>query len=68
MVQLVHEDVCDRIIEEPEGGAHIDAEQTAQNISEYLTEAVARLKEIPTEELLEKRYEKFRKIGVFSEN
>ena len=60
--------ICDRIIEEPEGGAHLDAEQTAANISEYLTEAVTRLKAVPLDELLEKRYEKFRKIGVFSEN
>ena len=37
------------------------------NIAEYLNEAVERLKAKPIDELLRDRYEKFRKIGVFSE-
>lgn len=59
--------VCDKIIDEPVGGAHINAEETAMNISEYLTEAVPRLMAVDTETMLGRRYEKFRKIGMFSE-
>ncbi|MBR5090216.1 MAG: acetyl-CoA carboxylase carboxyltransferase subunit alpha [Ruminiclostridium sp.] len=59
--------VCDHIIEEPDGGAHLDRELTTENIAEYLTESIPRLKQIGIDELLAKRYDKFRKIGVFSE-
>lgn len=59
--------VCDRIINEPEGGAHMNKEQTADNIYEYLVDAVHRLKMINTDALLERRYAKFRKIGMFTE-
>ena len=59
--------VCERIIEEPEGGAHNDPGLTTENISEYLSEAIPRLKAVETEEMLKRRYDKFRKIGVFSE-
>ena len=59
--------ICERIIEEPDGGAHKDPALTAENIAEYLTEAIPRLTKINTEDLLNRRYEKFRRIGVFSE-
>ncbi len=59
--------VCEHIIEEPEGGAHTDPKLTAENISEYLSEAIPRLKAVDTDEMLRRRYDKFRKIGVFSE-
>ena len=52
--------VCERIIEEPEGGAHNDPDMTAENISEYLSEALPRLMRYSTDEML-------RKIGVFAE-
>lgn len=59
--------VCERIIDEPDGGAHNDPSLTAENISEYLADAIPRLSAIDTDELLERRYRKFRKIGVFTE-
>ncbi len=59
--------VCEHIIPEPDGGAHHDPTLTAENISHYLSEVLQRLAAYDTEELLEKRYNKFRKIGVFSE-
>ena len=59
--------VCDKIIAEPTGGAHMSREQTADNIYEYLVDAVYRLKKSEIDELLEKRYAKFRKIGMFTE-
>lgn len=59
--------VCDKIIPEPTGGAHLNKEQTADNIYEYLVDAVFRLKNTDIQQLLERRYEKFRKIGMFNE-
>lgn len=65
---LVELGVAERIIEEPAGGAHNDPGQAGENIAEYLREAVARISAENIDELLEKRYNKFRKIGVFNEN
>ena len=59
--------VCDKIISESVGGAHTDPAQTADNISEYLISAVERLSRIDIPTLLDNRYKKFRKIGMFSE-
>lgn len=59
--------VCEKIIDEPNGGAHTDKNYTAMNISDYLNEAVPRLMKLDTDTLLSNRYEKFRKIGMFNE-
>jgi acetyl-CoA carboxylase carboxyl transferase subunit alpha len=59
--------ICDRIIAEPEGGAAKDTDLTAANIAAWLRSALPRLCRENREELPEKRYQKFRKIGVFSE-
>jgi acetyl-CoA carboxylase carboxyl transferase subunit alpha len=59
--------ICDRIIAEPEGGAAKNMELTAVNIAAYLRNALNRFAGEDPEELPEKRYQKFRKIGVFSE-
>jgi acetyl-CoA carboxylase carboxyl transferase subunit alpha len=59
--------VCERIIREPSGGAHNDCQLMADNISEYLFDAIKRLGNTSIEQLLENRYEKFRKIGMFTE-
>lgn len=59
--------VCEHIIDEPDGGAQTAPDLTAENIGEYLAEAVPRLKATDIDTLLERRYNKFRKIGVFAE-
>ena len=64
---LVNFGVCDKIIAEPTGGAHMSKEQTADNIYEYLVDAVFRLRKVDMQQLLEHRYAKFRKIGMFTE-
>ena len=64
---LVDFGVCDKIIPEPEGGAHLSKEQTADSIYEYLVDAVYRLRNTDTDALLMQRYQKFRKIGMFAE-
>jgi acetyl-CoA carboxylase carboxyl transferase subunit alpha len=59
--------VCDSIIAEPEGGAAKDIAFTAKNIASWLGDTVAKLSKENFEKLPEKRYQKFRKIGVFKE-
>ena len=58
--------LIDGVIREPLGGAHRDFEATAENIRQTVNKALHALKEIPRKELPELRYEKYRKIGVFS--
>lgn len=64
---LVEFGVCDRIISEAVGGAHCDAKMTASNLGEYLFDAVSRFSKIDIDRMLENRYNKFRKIGMFTE-
>ena len=60
--------VCERIIEEPDGGAHRDPALMTENIADYLSDALPRVMGVGTDEMLAGRYDKFRRIGVFSEN
>jgi acetyl-CoA carboxylase carboxyl transferase subunit alpha len=60
--------IVDEIIPEPLGGAHRDHRRTATMIKASLNAAMKQLGAIPTEQLLERRYEKFRRIGVFEES
>lgn len=59
--------IIDEIIKEPLGGAHRNPQQTADNIKESLLHNLKDLSRIPKDELIDKRYDKFRKIGVVSE-
>lgn len=59
--------VCDKIVAEAVGGAHNDVTVTANHLQEYLSDAVSRIMKLDTETMLQRRYEKFRKIGEFSE-
>lgn len=54
--------IIDGIIPEPTGGAHNDFNQISKNIKSLLEAELQTLMELPTEELLEKRYQKFRKM------
>lgn len=57
--------VIDEIIPEPAGGAHSNYEEMAERISKYIEKGLEELKDFPQEELVKKRIEKFRKMGVF---
>ena len=59
--------VVDEILPEPEGGAHRDYDSAAANLGGALRHNLERISQIPIPELLEKRYQKFRRLGVFSE-
>ena len=60
--------VVDDVIEEPLGGAHRDHRLMASRIKQYLRTRFRELKKLSTEELVEKRYERFRRYGVYFEN
>jgi len=60
-------EVIDEIVPEPAGGAHRDHQAMADALHEALTRNLAELKEIPAEELIEQRYQKFRKMSRFAE-
>jgi len=55
----------DDIIPEPEGGAQTSPEQAAQLLDEKLTWHFNEIKALPLEEMLNRRYEKFRNIAQF---
>ncbi|KAA1260464.1 Acetyl-coenzyme A carboxylase carboxyl transferase subunit alpha [Rubripirellula obstinata] len=59
--------VVDDVLEEPLGGAHRDHHQMASRLKSYLSRTLSELEVKPTDELLNERYEKFRRIGVFLE-
>ena len=57
--------IIDAIVPEPQGGAHSDYPQMAENLDKVLVESLAELKKLNTQELLAGRYEKFRKMAQF---
>jgi acetyl-CoA carboxylase carboxyl transferase subunit alpha len=59
--------IIDKIIPEPPGGAHVDPEQTFKNVDKHLYQALKKLEGKPVDELLDDRYKKIRKLGVFEE-
>jgi acetyl-CoA carboxylase carboxyl transferase subunit alpha len=60
-------DVIDEIVPEPLGGAHRDHETMAKNLHAALTRNLKELKKISPENLVEERYQKFRKMSRFVE-
>lgn len=59
--------IIDEVIAEPLGGAHRDHREAASSIKSYLLRALRELHEVPRENLLDLRYGKYRKMGVFVE-
>jgi acetyl-CoA carboxylase carboxyl transferase subunit alpha len=56
--------LIDEEIKEPVGGAHRDAINAAEAVKNFILRSLAELKNLSKEELLKKRYSKFRKMGV----
>jgi acetyl-CoA carboxylase carboxyl transferase subunit alpha len=59
--------VIDAVIPEPLGGAHRSWEDTAANLRTALREHLGQLRSLSGDALVQDRYEKFRRIGVFEE-
>lgn len=64
---LLAQGIIDRIVPEPLGGAHRNPQQAAQILKDTLIDELKKLKKLKTEKLLEKRMEKFAKIGEWEE-
>jgi len=58
-------ELIDGSIPEPGEGAHTDPDQAAEAIRETLRKALQDLSALPPAELLERRYQKFRRMGSF---
>jgi len=56
------------VIEEPLGAAHRDHHQMATRLKMYLLKSLRELVDLPTDKLLETRYDKFRRMGRFLED
>jgi acetyl-CoA carboxylase carboxyl transferase subunit alpha len=59
--------LVDSVVPEPEGGAHLDAAATAQAAGDAIASALEEVEALPVTELLERRYQKFRRMGHFFE-
>ena len=56
--------IMDAVVPEPEGGAQTDHNATAANLKTALVESLRELLPLSADELLEKRYDRFRKFGA----
>jgi acetyl-CoA carboxylase carboxyl transferase subunit alpha len=59
--------IIDEVVPEPVGGAHRDHRGAAASVKSFLIRALREIAEQPRGELLSRRYEKYRRIGVFLE-
>lgn len=59
--------LVDDVLDEPLIGAHRDKKRAAEVVKTYFLENVRALKELTTEEMLQKRYEHLTSVGAFTE-
>ena len=59
--------IIDRIVPEPFGGAHRDCEKAAETLKATLLETLEELCQIPTDQLVSQRVDKFCRMGVWEE-
>jgi len=60
--------IIDEIIPEPLGGAHRNWQVCFSSVKEAISRHLGELLELKGEELLERRYQKYKKMGVFLES
>ena len=64
---LLEQKIIDRIVPEPRGGAHRNHEESASTLKKILLEELKLLAKLKPDKLVEKRVEKFSKMGVWKE-
>jgi acetyl-CoA carboxylase carboxyl transferase subunit alpha len=64
---LLAHGLIDAILDEPLIGAHREKKQAIKVLKEYFLENVKALKELTTEEMLQKRYDRLISVGAFTE-
>jgi acetyl-CoA carboxylase carboxyl transferase subunit alpha len=57
--------IVDTIVEEPAGGAHQDHDSAARFVESAIDEALRSLESAGPDELVEERYQRFRKMGAY---
>jgi acetyl-CoA carboxylase carboxyl transferase subunit alpha len=57
--------LIDEIVPEPEGGAHNDPEAAAKMLDPFLVRALDELSQLSPRQIVDQRYEKFRRMGQF---
>jgi acetyl-CoA carboxylase carboxyl transferase subunit alpha len=57
--------IIDEIVPEPVGGAHSDAAAAAETLAPVLEKALKELGKLKPAQLIDERYKKFRRMGVF---
>jgi acetyl-CoA carboxylase carboxyl transferase subunit alpha len=63
--ELLELKIVDGIVPEPEGGAHNDHAAAARLLEPVLSRSLDELSRVPTAELINQRYQKFRAMGQF---
>lgn len=64
--ELLDMGVIDGVIPEPLGGAHKDVEQTAAALKESLIHQLDELSQVPIDDLLSSRFDRYRNAGRYS--
>ncbi len=59
--------VIDGVVEEPRGGAHRNTEAACASLKEVLVREIQALQQLPTDQLLAERYDKYRNFGVWQQ-
>ena len=62
---MIEMGICDKIIAEPNGGAHRDMDSSAKNLELAILDAINELKSVEGESFIDLRIEKYDKLGVF---
>lgn len=57
--------IIDGIVPEPEGGAHADPQEAARLLDLELRKALKEIQQLSVQEMLDERYEKFRRMAQF---
>jgi acetyl-CoA carboxylase carboxyl transferase subunit alpha len=58
--------VIDEIVKEPQGGAHLNPEESARMLGEALGRNLDELAAVPGEELRDQRRDRYRKLGIYT--
>ncbi len=64
---LFHMQVIDEVVEEPIGGAHRDPRRASELLKDAITRNLAEIRGVTAAELIQLRYDKFRKLGMYDE-
>ncbi len=64
---LIKSGIVDEVVFEAEGGAHRGVEYSARNLKEAITRNLAELSSFSLDTLLDRRYQRYRNMGIFNE-